>query len=285
MDLKTIDWNKLWQEESAHSHWHRTSRDDAASKALWDKRADTFTQRINRVKDNDNNIDQDDYIGKMLARIEVSPESTILDIGCGPGTLTIPLAKKAKNITALDISCEMLKHLKKNAARNGIKNISYINSSWDDAFASNLVGMHDIVIASRSLGATADIIEMLGSVDSVAGEAVYLTFPVIHLPFDWEVYKAIGRGDRKHPSYIYIVNALYQMGIQVNVEILHSRVRVQFSSIADAIDDLQWRTDPFTPQEKEKLITFLESKFAQQQGSPQFTHEGKSLWALIWWRK
>ena len=78
---------------------------------------------------------------------------------------------------------------------------------------------------------------------------------------------------------------LFQMGIQANVEILYSKVKVQFPSIEEAMDDLQWRTDPFTPDEKVKLREFLERKFAEQKDSPVFTHEGKSKWALIWWRK
>jgi len=55
--------------------------------------------------------DDDDYISKMLDRIEVEPNSTVLDIGCGPGTLTIPLAKKVGSVTGLDISAEMLKRV------------------------------------------------------------------------------------------------------------------------------------------------------------------------------
>lgn len=75
------------------------------------------------------------------------------------------------------------------------------------------------------------------------------------------------------------------MGIQANVEILHSKVKVQFPSIEEAMDDLQWRTDPFSPDEKVKLREFLKKKFVEQKESSIFTHEGKSKWALIWWRK
>jgi hypothetical protein len=50
------------------------------------------------------------------------------------------------------------------------------------------------------------------------------------------------------------------------------------------MSDLQWRTDKFTPAEKRKLQAFLEARFAEQPGAPPFSHEGKSQWALIWWR-
>jgi len=37
-------------------------------------------------------------------------------------------------------------------------------------------------------------------------------------------------------------------------------------------------------EEKSRLIGFLEKKFAEQKGSPFYTHEGFSRWALIWWK-
>ena len=269
----------MWQEESGRSHFN----DIVTSKELWDKRADSFTKRINRVKEGEPR-DKDDYISKMLDRIEVKPDWTVLDIGCGPGTLTIPLAQKTKSVTALDISSEMLKNLKFNAEKIGLNNIIYLNSSWQDAFASGQAVKHDVVVASRSL-MSGDMKTALSYIITIADRAAYLTFPIIHLPFDFEVYKAIGRDKKNHPPYIYLANMLYQMGVNANVEILYSKVVVRFSSVEDAIKHVQWRTDPFTPDEQKKLQAFLEEKFAAQKDSPVFTHEGKSVWALIWWRK
>ena len=179
-------------------------------KDLWDKRADKFDKRINRVKDGEPR-DKDDYISKMLDRIEVKPGWTVLDIGCGPGTLAIPLAQKAKSVTALDISSEMLKRLKINAEKSGLNNIQYLNSSWQDAFANGQVGSHDVVVASRSL-MSGDMKEALSHIIAITGQAAYLTFPIVHLPFDWEVYKAIGREKKKHPPYIYILQYAFSDG-------------------------------------------------------------------------
>ena len=277
MEISSIDWNAMWKESLSDSPWGGGSR-----KELWDKRAASFSKRIDRVAADAEKLDKDDYISKMLDRIETSPDYTVLDIGCGPGTFTIPLAKKVKSVTALDISGEMLKHLRDNAASHGLDNISCINCSWDEAEVGD-IGVYDIVLASRSI-LPVDIKEMIAKVSCVAREAIYLTFPVVHLPFDWEVYRVIGRQHKKHPSYIYIYNTLYQMGICANIEILYSRIKVRFSSLEEAMDDLQWRTAHFSDLEKEKLEGFLRQKFAEQEGSPFFHHEGYSKWALIWWR-
>jgi hypothetical protein len=75
------------------------------------------------------------------------------------------------------------------------------------------------------------------------------------------------------------------MGVQANLEILNSRIKVQFPSIEQAIEDLQWRTDPFTTEEKTRLTEFLKTRFAERTNSSIFSHEGFSRWALIWWVK
>lgn len=279
MDFYAIDWDTMWSAESKNSHW----QDTKSQKELWDRRAESFDKRINRVK-NGEPLDKDDYISQMLDRIEVRPDWSVLDIGCGPGTLTIPLAKKSRSVTALDISSEMLKRLKINADKNSLSNIKYLNSAWQDAFSNEQVGRHDVVVASRSM-ISGNIKEAISTIAHISRKAAYITFPIVHLPFDWEVYQAIGRDKKKHPPYIYVLNMLFQMGIPANVEVLYSRVKVQFASVAEAMKDLQWRTDPFSPEEEAKIQQFLEIKFTEQKNSPVFTHEGNSKWALIWWRR
>lgn len=278
-DFDSIDWNTMWQQESAHSH----PRNNMSQKELWDRRADTFGKRVNRVRHGQER-DKDDYISQMLDRIPVSPGWTVLDIGCGPGTLAIPLAKKAGSVTALDVSSEMLGQLKCQAESMGLSNIRYVNSSWQDACAGGEVGSHDIVIASRSL-MSGDVREALAHIAAITREAAYITSPIVHLPLDWEAYTAIGRGNRKHPPYIYLYNMLFQMGIQANVEILSPKVRAEFPSVEEAIDDLLGRTDPFSPDEKARLRDFLEARLTREGSPAVFTHDGRSRWALMWWRK
>ena len=267
MDFDSIDWNALWQKEA-----HRPDGDDAKSqKERWDKRADKYEKRPQGERD------KNDYITQMLDRIEVKPDWSVLDIGSGPGILALPLARRAASVTALDISSEMLRRLEANAAKSDIENVRCINASWQDAFARGEVAGHDVVVASRSLMA-GNMKEAVTRFHETARQAVYLTLPVVHLPFDWEVHQAIGRKKRKHPPFVYIYNMLFQMGIFADVEILRSRIKVQFSSVNEAIEDLQWRTEPFTDEELEKLREYL--------GTPKvLTHESNSIWALITWRK
>jgi len=278
MDFDAIDWNTLWQESN------RSNKNKQSLTDTWDRRADKFSKRINRFVDGRDKLDKNDYVSKLLALIKVRPSWSILDIGCGPGTIAIPIAKKVKAVTALDVSSEMLKHLKINAINSGLNNIHAINSSWQDAFKNNLIAEHDVVIASRSL-MSGDMKQAISNFNSIARQAVYLTLPIVHLPFDREVFTAIGRKGVKHAPYVYFYNLLYQMGVLANIEIIRSKVVVEFPDIQAAIDDLQWRTETFSSAELIKIGEYLGNMTIHRNGTSKISHKGYSKWALIWWRK
>lgn len=278
MDCNSIDWNIMSQEQlSDNDDIDETSRPE-----YWDKRADGYNKRFNDEADAATQ-DTDEYVGKILDHIEVKPEWSVLDIGCGAGKLTLPLAQKAKSVTALDFSAGMLNYLETNAGKRGINNIKYINSSWQDAFAGRQVSQHDVVIASRSLSFSG-MENTLAFIITVARKAAYLTFPVAPNTFNCEFYKEIGKIEIKTSSYIYILNILFQMKIYASVEILRSKMRFQYASLADAVKDFQLKSDPFTEDEQRKLREYLKNRLVENKSGTCFTREVISKWALIWWK-
>jgi SAM-dependent methyltransferase len=78
----------------------------------------------------------------------------VLDIGAGPGTLAIPLARLGAKVTAVDISKEMLKKLEKRAAEENLTSVRTILSPWKDIDldAAGFRGQFDLVIASMTPG-------------------------------------------------------------------------------------------------------------------------------------
>jgi ubiquinone/menaquinone biosynthesis C-methylase UbiE len=66
----------------------------------------------------------------IIKHLNLKKGMLVLDIGCGPGRLTIPIAKKVGpkgNVTALDMQIEMLEKTKRKAGQNNLQNIDFLN--------------------------------------------------------------------------------------------------------------------------------------------------------------
>jgi SAM-dependent methyltransferase len=77
--------------------------------------------------------------------------SEILDIGCGPGVLVLPLARMGANVTALDISSRSLETVAEIARKENLP-VKTMTCSWWSADIDSL-GLRkkfDLVIASRT---------------------------------------------------------------------------------------------------------------------------------------
>ncbi|NPV00144.1 MAG: class I SAM-dependent methyltransferase [Brevinematales bacterium] len=107
-----------------------------------EKEARFYQERIAKIRDNAAEA-------KMIAElIGLAPEHTLLDIGAGPGLISIELAKLCTNVTALDISDIMIKLGWEYAADRGVKNITYIKSGFLDFDGEP--GSFDAVITQRA---------------------------------------------------------------------------------------------------------------------------------------
>jgi len=56
----------------------------------------------------------------LVERLEVDAEDTALDVGCGTGVLTLPVAKRARRTIGLDLSPAMLEKLAAKTVRLGL---------------------------------------------------------------------------------------------------------------------------------------------------------------------
>jgi ubiquinone/menaquinone biosynthesis C-methylase UbiE len=65
----------------------------------------------------------------MQAVRELQPQftpGTAIDFGCGVGRVTIPLAETSARVLAVDVSEKMLEEARKNCAREGLQNVTFL---------------------------------------------------------------------------------------------------------------------------------------------------------------
>ncbi len=139
-------WTDYWNSSTNQAgqvtdDWQATVWDRRSARYAKDAPEDAKKQRIARVLE-------------FLEGAGFYPEgATVLDIGCGPGTLSPPLARAGADVTALDISAGMLDRLRETAEREGL-HINPIRCSWWSADIDELGFREgfDLVIASMTPG-------------------------------------------------------------------------------------------------------------------------------------
>lgn len=274
MNMEKSNWNELWKKATLDASQRRWRRDYSVE--FWNRRAKWYNEAVTR---------RTDRTQRLIAKLGLDPEYTVLDIGSGPGTFAIPIAKIVKHVTAIDISKGMLTCLRENAKREGVGNIMCINKKWEDVELGNDIEEHDIVIASYSLFAMLDIKEALLKMTRVARKAIYLLTSAGELTSNYNKLwpKLYGEEYVPGPDYIYIVNVLYQMGICANVEILEDELKQRFSSLDEAVEYQMEIFNEVPPGAEEVIRENLAETLVEEEGA--FWSKQKAKTAMIWWRK
>ena len=93
----------------------------------------------------------------LLPRLD--PEARLLDIGCGPGTVTAGLALQTGAVVGLDASAEMVDEARRHVADSGIENASFeVGSAYSLPFDDE---SFDVVYAHQVLQHLADPVRAL----------------------------------------------------------------------------------------------------------------------------
>jgi SAM-dependent methyltransferase len=264
-----IDWQQLWRNAREQKSWTPKGPAD------WDKKAPSFAKRNSDTP----------FIDLVLQHLPLTPKTTVLDAGSGPGTLSLPLARKVQSVTALDYSRGMLDVLEELAIQQGSSNIRTVHGSWEDDWKKLAIGQHDICIASRSLS-VADLRSALAKLDSYARSHVFVVDRISPTPFDHGAFKAVGRPFRSGPDYIYTLNILYSMGIHANVDIISLKQESRFPDIEAAMDSYGWMFKDLRAEEEKNLRSYiLGNSRPAQDGSLLVKRANPPRWAIISWQK
>lgn len=82
----------------------------------------------------DNPFAKEHRAAAIISHLDLKPGMNVLDAGCGPGRLTIPLAQKMPQgtVTAMDIQQDMLDRVQAKAQAGNLHNIQFLNAGLGD---------------------------------------------------------------------------------------------------------------------------------------------------------
>lgn len=264
-----IDWLELWRNGRKQKSW------DSKGAADWDKKACSFAERHNQSK----------YVSLFLSRLPLEKTFSVLDIGSGPGTLALPLARLTASVTALDYSKKMIEIMTTQARDQGLTNLRTVQCSWEDDWEKHGIEPADVAIASRSMN-LADLGMAIDKLEKYAKKYVFIADRIAPSPFDPDVFEAIGRDFNSGPDYIFTLNILYTKNIHPHVEIIQLANHVTFMDMSQALESYKWMIKEMNSRELNKLEEFLESRIiASDENGITIQRGHPPRWALIWWKK
>jgi len=272
MEVGEIDWDGMWRDKQ---QTHSFSSDPDSQQRRWDQIASWYRFWS----------EHDEYPSKLLQRVQMDREWSVLDIGCGIGTLSIAAAMRTKRVTALDISTQMLDILKTDAERRHLGNIRYLHRTWESIAIGTDIKAHDIVVASRAIARTGDLRESLRKINQAARQYAYVTaWGGEQGDFSREFLEAIGRKYTNTPDDVFVFNILHQMEIHPNVEQLECRNPILYTDHEQALQSYQILLN-LTPEETNLARDFLKTHLTRRRDGRYETPETRVRWSLFWWKK
>lgn len=194
-----IDWLELWRDLATATTISRTKSGERVH------RYEMYSRRKTRER-------PDPLLDFVLQNID--SQSTVLDVGAGSGRWTIPMARIARSVTAVEPSNTMLNILYQNIAAANLNNIQTVQAPWEEA----VVESHDIIVCAHAMYASRELAAFVRKMEHHARNRCYLAVLLPpHNGIIGELSLSIYGHRHDSPNAIIAYNALYSMGIYANV--------------------------------------------------------------------
>lgn len=255
-------WMDAWKEARENSiSKKKVIRSNAEMIDYWNHFAPKYDRVHSQTK-------QSPRVKKVIEILQaedfLSPQTELLDIGCGPGNYSLPLAEICRNVTALDGAVEMCRQLKNKVEISGINNITVMNRLWEeiDLDRELMVNKFDLVFASMT-EAVSDF-STLEAMNQASRENCCLVFWAENGKNRarkelWElIFKEPDPGYGM-ASVIYPFNLLYSQGYYPSIRFIDSEWSTE-EPVEEAIESLArlfWLYTDISPEIKDIIARYV----------------------------
>ncbi len=271
--VKLEDFGERWRE--AMREWtggySARTEDDAAEQAFW---KGFMKERSFRAPDS-----YSQPIWEEVKRlVEGAGVKDILEIGPGWGNYTFRLASCCERLECVDLSEDVLDFIRREGRRLGyeirirqVKWEAYEGAGSDLIFGYNcFYRMKEIEHSLRKINQKARRLCVIGMTSGP------------EQPYFKEMERTLGVAVKYHRlDYIYLVNILYQLGIDCNVKILPLTKTYRFSSLEEAARKESSRILKGTYDLD--AVKGILKKYLKQSPDGSWTYEHHHNGAVIWW--
>lgn len=220
--LQSTDWNEEWK----HLQRVRRKSDDSQ---YWNKRSKNYS-----TKDSPN-----PYVADFLELAGIREGESVMDMGCGTGSLAVPLALAGHRVVAADFSQGMLDEMAQRARAASAVGIEAHHMSWDDDWSACGIEPEsvDVAFASRSIS-TSDMLAALMKLERVSRRRMCITISTGCSPrMDPAILAACGMKNTQGKDFQYAFNILVNAGVDPTVNYIKSSRKDTFDTLDEAFVD------------------------------------------------
>jgi ubiquinone/menaquinone biosynthesis C-methylase UbiE len=135
------------------------------TRLISDRRSIPCPSWLSWMVEADNPVFRNDSARVILSHLNIQAGMRVLDYGCGPGRLALPLARQVGpqgQVTALDLQSEMLAKVRAKAQAENLTNIEYVQASAGDTHLK--ADSYDAALLVTVLGELPDPMRALGEI-------------------------------------------------------------------------------------------------------------------------
>jgi len=268
------DWDALWRELSERRFDRTHKQADQPQSDEWANRAHEFQAKVCRRWEKPDS-------SRDFLLTQIDGDTTVLDIGSGPGAWSLLASKTAKRVTALDPSPSMLAILKHIITEQGIDNIDTVQAAWPGA----KVAQHDLSFCSHAMYMTPHLPAFIQAMNAVTRRRCFFLMraPVLDGPMAIASQRVWGHPHDSN-NFIIAYNILIEMGIYANVlmEDTGDWGAWKNASLDEALFELKRKLGIAGPSEHDDyLLGLLRKRLTQDDGVYVWPPSMRS--ALVYW--
>ncbi|GMQ57471.1 hypothetical protein AN1V17_18660 [Vallitalea sediminicola] len=221
------DTNDMWLETLGCSSEtaYKRAYDDQIEKEFWEKYSliyDTIPSLY-------------DYWPKTFDKLVdiIGTQKEVIEFGAGTGKFTLPMALKQKQVTAIDFSEDMLQKLQ--CKIGDLTNVHTVHGKIEDMENYNV----DSIYSVNAIYRISDMKEAIKKIRSFAREKVVLVWTMQRSKYDEILNSTNKKGIFRRQEYIHIMNVLYDLGIDGNLEIMDVHKKIKIDHIQSNYEELK----------------------------------------------
>jgi SAM-dependent methyltransferase len=193
----------------------------------------------------------------------IHAEDTVMDIGCGPGVVSLYLASLCQSVTAVDPDEDAISYLKQIAAKRGIANLNIVRSKWPEPSLAPC----DVTVIAYVFHALNDL-EKIKELLRITKRTGIILEPVTKLGFHEPLYHHLGIKMKKpnhNSNSSKTIEMLQSLGVSVAVE----EIAHDFGQPVDTYDEAAaflWGKLHIGEEHYEKVRDCIEDYTESRQG-------------------